>query len=83
MTPLEIDILMHYHCRAEDYPNLTPPAQQSALQYFLTNGYLEKTELHEDMPAKTMNYTPTEKLPVYCEALCKVPEPKQVWIVGA
>lgn len=83
MTPLQIQILLHYHAYASDYPNLHPPAQQEAVAYFLNSGFLEKTELEENMAADTPNYRPTEKLHVYCDALCKVPEPRQKWVVGS
>ena len=80
MTPLEIKILLHYYCSAEDYPHLSPPAQQDALSYFLRTGYLEKVERSSETPACTPFYRATEKLHIYCEALCKVPEPRQIWV---
>ena len=75
MTPLQIDILMHYHCRAVDYPDLSPPAQREAIKYFLENKFLQA-----EMPGERTMYAPTEKLHVYCEALCNVPEPRQIWV---
>ena len=83
MTPLAIEIALHYHTRGVDYPNFLYPAQQDILSSFLNNGYLTKSQLHEEMPANTMNYRPTEKLHFYCDTLCELPEPIQVWIIGA
>jgi len=80
MSPLQLQILLHYHCCVDDYPQLSPPAQQQALCYFIKSGFLKKTELHENMPAITPNYTATEKLHVFCEALCNTPEPRQIWV---
>jgi len=82
MTPLQIEILLHYHYSPRDYPNLSPPSQQDAISYFLNSGFLTKTDLHEDMPATTPNYQSTEKLDAFCRALCSVPEPVQRWDVG-
>lgn len=80
MSPLQLQILLHYHCCCNDYPDLTPPAQREAIFRFVRDGYLEKVDLHENMPASTPNYKATEKLHVYCEALCCVPEPRKVWV---
>lgn len=78
-----IEILFHYHTRAIDYDGLHHPEQQDTLSYFLKNGYLTKNALADEMPAGTMNYSPTEKLSYYCDALCAMPEPKQVWVIGS
>jgi hypothetical protein len=81
MTPLEINILLHYHSSCLDYPDLSPPAHQDAISYCLDAGFLTMTEQHEDMPVNTRLYEPTEKLHVYCDALLHVPEPRQIWAV--
>ena len=81
MSPLQINILLHYYTSPTDYPELSFPAQQDALEYFLNAGFLTKTEPGEDISADTRSYTPTEKLHVYCQALCQVPEPTQIWTV--
>ena len=79
MSPLEIQIALHYHCVREDYPNPSFPAQQSVIQSFLTNGFL--TKLPDGKDHHNMTYFPTEKLNVFCKALCAVPEPQQVWVI--
>ncbi len=79
MSPLEIQIALHYHCTREDYRELTPPAQQSIIKKFMAQGFL--TKLPDGIDHFDMTYFPTDKLHAYCEALCKVPEPKQVWII--
>ncbi len=78
MTPLEIDILLHYHTRGIDYPDLSPPAQQSTIVGFLTDGYLEHGD---NMPEDNMKYHPTDKLHFYVDAICSVPEPVQIWVI--
>lgn len=77
MTPLEIEILLHYHTRGVDYPTFDPPSQSNALDYFLSNEYLRDAG-----PAAHVRYRPTDKLHAFCSALCNVPEPVKVWEVG-
>ena len=84
MTPLEIEILMHYHCRAVDHESaLNPPsAQKEAFSNFVKQGYLvDNTFGGQNCKDDGMMYSPKEKLHIYCEAICNVPEPKQVWVV--
>ena len=82
MSPLELEILFWYFCRVEDHKDAAspPPSQKEAFARFVENGYLDDNAPIE-LSGGDMKYTPTEKLYVYCEALCKVPEPKQKWIV--
>ena len=35
MSPLQLQILLHYHCFCNDYPDLTPPAQREAMFRFV------------------------------------------------
>ncbi len=81
MTPLEIKILFHYHVHADDYKGNGSPPEEGAFGRFLNHGYLEKNEDPEVAPYDG-EYRPTEKLHIYCDALCKVPEPEQRWVVG-
>lgn len=80
MTPLAIDILMHYHCRADDYPHLSPPAQQKLIDYFLSDDYLVNNSV-ANRAREHPKYLPTDKLHFYCEALCAMPEPVQKWVI--
>lgn len=76
MSPLAIEIALHYHARAKDYPDLSPPAQQEIIDLFLANGFLVKA----NRIAEDVNYKPTTKLHAYCAALCEVPEPEKFWV---
>ena len=81
MSPLQIKILLHYRGFCDDYHGNNSPAEISQINYFLRERYLvinDKSDDLEDSP----KYRATEKLHVYCEALCKVPEPEQRWVVG-
>jgi hypothetical protein len=83
MTTLEIEILLWYFCRAEDHKDAfnPPPSQKEAFARFVENGYLEDNSVDGQIGQGEMTYSPTEKLHVYCEALCKVPEPRQEWVI--
>ena len=83
MTPLMIEILMWYFCRAEDHKDAfnPPPAQKEAFARFVKNGYLEDNAIGGQVGQGEMRYSPTERLHVYCGALCKMPEPIQKWVV--
>ena len=43
MTPLQLQMLLHYHCSAADYPNLESMAQCEAIEKFIEDGYLVDT----------------------------------------
>ena len=81
MSPLELKILLHYHTIAEDYPELSPPAQQSVMKYFVDQEYLVETKFPEGeiIPSGAMRYSPTEKLHFFVDFLCSIPEPKETW----
>ncbi len=83
MTPLEIEILLWYHVRAEDhkYAANPPPSQKEAFKRFVDDGYLNDACKDGQPLIGDMRYTPTDRLHVYCDALCDVPEPRQVWII--
>ena len=82
MTPLEIEILLHYFTSAIDHPDVfdPPPSQKEAFGRFVANGYLEDNSKCGQIGEGEMVYSATEKLHVYCEALCRVPEPRQEWV---
>lgn len=81
MTPLEIKILLHYHACVDDYKGNQSPSEKDAFGRFLENGYLERNESPGVGPYDG-EYITTAKLHIYCDALCKVPEPEQRWVVG-
>lgn len=81
MSPLKIKILLHYHAFVDDYNGNGSPAEKDAFGWFLEDGYLDRNESPGVAPYDG-EYRPTEKLHIYCDALCKVPEPEQRWVVG-
>lgn len=78
MSPLQIEILLHYHCKEGEYTNIgKSPAHDLAVANFVRDGYLKKG----DNVGDPFLYKSTDKLHAYCNALCSVPEPTQKWVV--
>ena len=77
MTPLEIGIAIHYYARADDHPQLASSNEiiTETLQSFIDVGYIEESNNEES------RYKGTEKLAAYVEAIMKVREPKQAWVI--
>lgn len=78
MTPLHIDILLHYHCCPDDYRggDFSAPAVREAIAAFVQLGLLVET--HVDP-----RYQPTKGVHIYVEALCRVPLPERRWVMPA
>lgn len=85
MSPLQIEIALHYFSRGDDYrtvsqsPNAyTPPAIVDVLALFVDSGLLRTDKRSGDFERK---YHPTEALRVYVNAVCAVPLPVQQWVI--
>lgn len=78
MTPLEIEILLHYATRATDYRNgdFSAPAVRDAVERFVGAGLLVERD-----PGQTPLYWMLERGHAYVDALCKLPLPVQVWVI--
>ena len=79
MTPLEIEILLHYYSRGDDYRDgdFSAPAVRSAIDSF--RGVLG---LLQENPGKGGGaYHITERGKVYVAALMDVPLPEQRWVM--
>lgn len=89
MTPLQIEILIHYHSMGSDHKDVFNQAisQKEAFAYFVKEGYLKINTVGYNMKSTqgihVRTYSPTDKLHFYCEALCQVPEPEpaQKWVI--
>lgn len=77
MTPFEIDILMHYLTRANDYRDgdFSAPILPATMQSFVDQGLM--TEEPED---SSRRFNLTERGIAYCESLQCVPLPVQRWV---
>lgn len=79
MTPLEIEILMHYYCCTDDYRNgdFAAPAVREAMENFVGTGLLrEAWDVRH-----SVRYKATDACRVFVEALCSVPAPVQKWVI--
>lgn len=77
MTPYEIDVLLHYYCRAVDHPDMerNPPVWKPTILQFVGEGLLAVAT------SKGMCYSLTERGQAYVDALQRVPLPRSAWIV--
>lgn len=75
MTPLGIEILLHYSTCAGPFPRIEAPAVADAVEVFCALGLLERGA--EGQP----RYIATEGARVYVMALCDVPLPVRRWII--
>lgn len=82
MTPLEIEILLHYYCVGnEDFKNLDAPAVETAIKKFVLLGLIcEATETEQETHGIKF-YGDKRALKVYAEALGEVPLPKNIWVM--
>jgi hypothetical protein len=77
MTPLEIEILMHYCTRGKDYRDgdFSAPAVREAIDNFVREGVIKPS-----YDARTgMAYAATDRARVFLDYICALPLPDQVW----
>lgn len=85
VSPLEIQMALHYRCRPTPYAEHEPahrnsPAVARVHRLFLARGYIVEASA-QDFAACRTEYVATEALHVWADALCAVPRPRQrvVW----
>jgi hypothetical protein len=79
MTPLMIEILLHYWSRCDDFRNgdLSPPAVSEAIAHLV-----EKNILWEQDAGLTPRFKAEQRaLQVYVEAISAVPLPEMQWVI--
>jgi len=78
MTPLEIEILLHYYTRVDDYRDgdFSAPAVASAIGRFVNRLNLLETS-SDDSAAR---YVATSRAVAYVEMLKEVPLPVEMWV---
>ena len=87
MTPLQIEILLHYHSRADDYRNgnHSAPAVREALDWFLKEEIIRHEgftpERFQDGTLKA-RYALTSRGAAFVEYLTFVPLPMPSWSFG-
>ena len=81
MSPLGIEMLLHYHTRCEDYRqgDFSAPSVRELMDYFLGVGMLEPaTGQYSNWG---MQYQPTEGTRVYVDALKALQLPVKKWVM--
>jgi hypothetical protein len=78
MSPLQIEILLHYYKAADDFRDgdFSAPAVRKAINIFREEGYLRS---EKSVSGRCYDLSP--KGYVYVTALMDVPEPVQHWVV--
>ncbi len=81
MTPYELCVVLHYHTHADDYFQNGTPIVDGVARDFLRDGLIvaRDTEVNNKEKFKRC-YDPTPRLHAFCEMLCAVPLPVQVWV---
>lgn len=79
MSPLKVELLLWYYSRPVDYPNLSAPAVQVAINELCKAGIFYKhiDPINETQPKIGYHQS---ALNVYVENILAVPLPKQVWV---
>lgn len=78
VTPLHLEIVMHYHTRGDDMVNLDAPAVKDYVKDLLLTGMLEDTSREA---GTLQSYRTTERGKVWLDYLLKVPFPVPSWRV--
>ena len=86
MTLLELEILSHYRCRADDWRNgdHSAPICKETFHRFLEQGLLVPSNIEgERFSDDTIKarYTATDRCKAYLDAVCSVPLPEQKWVM--
>lgn len=76
MTPLDLEILLHYHSRVTDIPWLSSGARivPEVMDRLLLAGYLTRH------PGEQPLYRPTALLHAFVTMLCATPAPKAAFV---
>lgn len=85
LTPLEVQILMHYSTSGSDFPNLRIEVIERAIEKFVKAGILKVNDKYMNIDGghtSNMQYLPVYlALNVYMEAVCSVPLPVMTWSI--
>ena len=73
ITPLHIEIMLHYNCCEENFPRLNAPACQEYAKQLAVEGLLEE--------GVGSVYRVTSKGKAWVCYLCMVPFPIQQWVL--
>jgi hypothetical protein len=76
MSPLDLEVLIHYHCNPYQHHRHDSPCVADATKTFFMDGIIDKSN-------KTgSGYTTTEKGRAWLAMILKTPYPTQCWVDG-
>ncbi len=77
MTPLEIEIILHYYARANDYRDgdISAPSVRETIDRFLEDEDILGS--YPPCPESPRKYHLTERGRIFVEALCALPLPEK------
>jgi len=78
VTPLHLEIVMHYATRGNDMENIAAPATSQYVRELILAGMVES--IKNDAGA-TRSYKTTDRGMVWLDYLLTVPFPKQKWVI--
>lgn len=75
MSPLQVSILIHYHCFPSDYRDgdFSAPAVREAIDWFVSESMLKHSDKVDQL------YEPTGGCHAYVNKICEVELPVLVW----
>lgn len=84
MTPLELEIILHYHSSPTDLPwcvdDDPAPCRDDTMNGLVGAGLLVR-ERPQNAPGRdNRQFYPTDKLHAFVEMLCSTPLPQQEWV---
>lgn len=82
ITPLHIEIAMHYHCRTGQYEMVTTNETRRRYADDLADAGL-LTRVPDAGSLAIVAYGATPALAVWIKAICSVPFPVQWWVIPA
>lgn len=77
MTRIELMMALHYSCSPMPYPERDSPHVRKTHERWLAKGFIVPASAH-DRSVYGTEYTGTDALRVWTEALMEIPEPVQV-----
>ena len=76
MSPLDIEVLIHYNSSATQHPRIHAPAVQETIKKFMKDGILEPDEV------ETHIHRTTARGRALLKVICATPYPEPVWLDG-
>jgi hypothetical protein len=78
MSPSDIEVLIHYHCCADEHERIEAPAVRDGISWMLDMGLLKP---RVDRGRYSSSYETTERGKALVDAWCSQLLPVQVWVI--